>query len=506
MKKILFSPISIWWVWGIITASFFILYLSILPDHLVTMSNAGDGGDFLAALLTHGVPHPTGYPTYMLLGQVFLLIPWGTPYFKVALLSIISTAGAAGLLFLWVASQLTNDRKSGLWIGIASALAWGSAPLVFSQAVIVEVYGLQSLLILCDLWWFTLIIRGVKSRKNQVLVSGLAITAGLSLGNHITILFLVPAWIYALYRTYRTGNSVRFLGVQTGLALAGCLVYLYLPLSAHNYPAINWGNPQTWPGFWWEVSGQAYQGMLFTIPIRELLSRIGAFARLLLDQFGILGLIIGLTGAAMLEGLKRSMIWLFFWMFAAYSIFSLGYTTNDSYLYLIPAFIVFSIWIGSGLLYLSKWRLYTIPIGILAGGALIIFLLVRLPFTRTSVDPRQDIQAVAYAEDYLKSAPQGAILITNSDEDTFPLWYYHFGLGVRPDLHIILLPLTQYVWYQQTIHKVYPDLQVPIYAEGPYSDWGEQVPTLNPALQVCQSEPDASAKYGVAFTCSVTGK
>jgi len=185
---------------------------------------------------------------------------------------------------------------------------------------------------------------------------------------------------------------------------------------------------------------------------------------------------------------------------------SLGYTTNDSYLYLIPAFIVFSIWIGSGLLFLSKWRLYAIPLGILSGGVLVVFLLVRLPFTRTSVDPRQDNQAVAYVEEYLKIAPQGAILLTNSDEDTFPLWYYHFGLGVRPDLHIILLPLTEYVWYQQTIHKVYPDLWVPFYAESPYTDWGMQVPALNPALKVCHSQPDASAQYGVAFSCSVTAK
>ncbi len=222
--------------------------------------------------------------------------------------------------------------------------------------------------------------------------------------------------------------------------------------------------------------------MLFAIPLRELFSRIAALARLLLDQFGILGLITGLIGAVMMEGLKKSMAWLFIWVFAAYSIFSLGYTTKDSFLYLIPAFIVFSIWIGSGLLYLTKWRLYTIPMGILAGGLLMVFLLVRIPFTRTALDARKDIQAVTYAEDFLKSAPQGAILLTNSSEDTFPLWYYHFGLGVRPDLHLILLPLTQFVWYQKTIHAIYPDLLVPLYAESPYTDWGEGIPNLNPAL------------------------
>jgi hypothetical protein len=506
MKRILRSPALTWWFLGIITAGLFLIYLSILPDHLVTISNAGDGGDFMAALLTHGIPHPTGYPTYMLLGQAFLFIPWSTPYFKVALLSAIATACAAGLLFLWVAKEFGDDRNSGVWVGSLAALAWGTAPLVFSQAVIVEVYSLQSLLVMCNLWWITFLMKGVKSPRERILVSGLAFTVGLSLGNHITILFLFPAWICALFCAYRSGNSVRFLGLQIAFALAGCLVYLYLPLSARNYPAINWGNPQTVSGFWWEISGRAYQGSLFAVPFRELLNRIPAFARLLLDQFGILGLIIGLIGAVMMEGLKKPVVWLLIWLFAAYCIFSLGYTTNDSFLYLIPAFMVFSIWVGSGLLYLARWKLYTIPLGILAGGLLVVFLLVRVPFTRTSLDPRKDVQAAAYAENYLNSAPQGAILLSSSSEDTFPLWYYHFGLGVRPDIHIILLPLTQFVWYQQTIHKVYPDLLVPLYAESPYTDWGEQVPTLNPALEVCRSAPDASAKDGIAFSCSVTVK
>jgi hypothetical protein len=506
MKRILHSSSLTWWLLGVLAAGLFTVYFSILPDHLVTMSNAGDGGDFLAAMLTHGIPHPTGYPTYMLLGQVFLFIPWSTPYFKVALLSAIATACAAGLLFLWVSRELTDDRKSGLWIGAAAALAWGTAPLVFSQAVIVEVYGLQSLLILCNLWWITFLIKGVKTQKDRSLVSLLAFAVGLSLGNHITILFLMPAWIYALLSAYRNGNSVRFLSLQIALPLAGCLVYLYLPLSARNFPPINWGNPQILSGFWWEISGRAYQASLFTIPFGEFISRIAAFARLLLDQFGILGLIIGLIGAVMMEGLKRSMVWLCIWIFTAYSIFSLGYTTNDSFLYLIPTYIVFSIWIGSGLLYLARWRLYSIPFGILAGGLLIVFLLVRIPFTRASLDARKDIQAVSYAEKYLKIAPQGAILLTDSSEDTFPLWYYHFGLGVRPDLHIILLPLTQFVWYQKTIHNVYPDLLVPLYAESPYTDWGESIPALNPALQVCRSQPDASAEYGIQFSCSDAGK
>ena len=35
----------------------------------------GDGGDFITASHTLGVPHPPGYPLYTLLGKLFLLLP-----------------------------------------------------------------------------------------------------------------------------------------------------------------------------------------------------------------------------------------------------------------------------------------------------------------------------------------------------------------------------------------------------------------------------------------------
>jgi hypothetical protein len=470
----------------------------------VTINNGGDGGDLLSAMLTHGIPHPTGYPTYMVLGQLFLRIPISTLYFRAALLSALSSACAAGLLFLWVTKEVVRDQKLSWLAGIVAALAWGTAPLIFSQAVIVEVYSLQSLFFIINLWWISLLSRRSISIKGKIWLSLLALAVGMSLGNHITILFLAPVWIYSLIVSRRNGNSLIFLFSQIGLILAGGLIYLYLPLSARNYPAVDWGNPQSWTGLWWEVSGKAYQGMLFQIPFISLLGRIEAAAKLLLDQFGILGLVIGLVGAVTSEKIKNPVRWILAWVFFSALVFSLGYNTNDSYLYLIPSLTVFSIWLGIGAIDLIniKWR--SLPLGNLAGLALLLFLIVRIPFTRQIVDARKDNRAVIYAEDYLRSAPQNAILLTNGDEDTFPLWYYHFGLKQRPDIRIILLPLTQFVWYQETLRHTYPDLVLPPDFEGSSTAWGDAIPKLNPERPVCESRPDVKASYGVAVSCPTT--
>jgi len=329
----------------------------------------------------------------------------------------------------------------------------------------------------------------------------LAFTAGLSLGNHITIIFLGPVWIYALVVSRRKGKLAGFLIVQTGLFMLGGLIYVYLPLSARNYPPVNWGNPQTWQGFWWVISGKAYQGSLFQVPSGSLAGRIEAAAKLLLDQFGLIGLSIGLVGAVVSERITGAWRWILVWVFFSSLVFSLGYNTNDSYLYLIPSITVFSIWLGIGAIDLMglKWR--SMPFGILAGLVLLLFILIRIPFTRQSVDPRKDNRAVLFAEQTLSSAPRDAIFLTNGDEDTFPLWYYHFGLKQRPDLRIILLPLTQFAWYQDTIRHNYPDLRLPPDLESTSTAWGEAISTLNPQRPVCESTPDAKAAYGVAVSC-----
>ena len=53
---------------------------------------------YLSAILTDGIAHPTGYPTYLLVGKLFQSLPFGTPYFRGSLLSAVSSAVTVGLV------------------------------------------------------------------------------------------------------------------------------------------------------------------------------------------------------------------------------------------------------------------------------------------------------------------------------------------------------------------------------------------------------------------------
>ena len=275
----------------------------------LTWANAGsDGGDLITAAFTGGIAHPTGYPLYLLLARLFQLLPLGSMAFRTNLMSAVFTALAAALIYELVTRALSPVRRIQAWqAGIAAASAFGLAPLIWSQAVITEVYALQAFLILLILYLYTQSEQASPfDQKRLDCQRGLAL--GLAMGNHITTLFLLPAALSlgSFQRRIGSGKSPRYeLGGHSLLRqliffALGLSVYLILPLRALSHPPVNWGNPITPERFWWLVSGGLYQGYYLGFSLSGLGEHIRAWAALLLQQFGLPGLILGVIGLLVL--------------------------------------------------------------------------------------------------------------------------------------------------------------------------------------------------------------
>jgi len=475
---------------GILAIFLLAVYLaSMAPGY--TWANAGaDGGDLIAAAATGGIAHPAGYPLYLLLARLFQFFPLGSLAFRTNLLSAVAAVSAAILVYELVTRSLSTSHPGQYWLaGLAAGLAFGLSPLIWSQAVITEVYGLHAffvaLLLLLSVAPFT------ANFTNKQLDCFLGLAFGLAMGNHLTTILILPIILFSTFlrkpglpdgRCWIDNWQLdgRSLFRRLGWVVVGLLIYLTLPLRALSHPPVNWGNPVTLDGFVWLVSGKLYQGLLLGLSFSSIVERARSVVALFLTQFGIIGLSTGLIGLIIYfkpTRLNFSMLWIV----AVSSAFAIGYATTDAFMYLIPAFLCFAIWIGmglAGLMEAASKRLHIIgPVM----GALCILILLRQGWkTWPSVDASHDQRAESFGGEVLSLAPGRAILFAEGDNALFTLWYFQYALRDRPDLAIVSTDLLQFRWYLQTLHSTYPDLNLP----GPLP-FVETVVVANPGRPVC---------------------
>ena len=448
-----------------VSVALLLAYLQTMAQGLTWAHFGVDGGDFLAAATTLGIPHPTGYPTYVLLSHLFIrFLTLGEPAYKVAVFSGVCAALGAGIFTALIVQVIRGDMPLRVGIGVITGLTFGLAPLVWSQAVIVEVHGLHLFFLSVGFFYaWRLATQGEKLGWSTYILTWVI---GLGMGNHVTLILMSPVWILILLRRWRRRWDLR---QAAGLAIAfslGLAVYLYLPIRANAYPPINWGVPNTLDGFLWTISGRPYQGLAFGLPSAALPERISAWAQYLLEAYGIIGLFFGLIGMIMARSDQPVLDRAALWTLIIYSAFAVGYNTADSIDYLIPAHLAYGWFVANGLVYTTRSISGKLPQGWKRSAWIMPVLLaantaVNFPRVFHEVDASEELQAQDYGLKVMQEAPQNAVIMTWEATDTFPLWYYQYSMGMRPDLSIVVVPLMQFDWYYDVLSRTYPDLGLP---------------------------------------------
>jgi hypothetical protein len=77
------------------------------------------------------------------------------------------------------------------------------------------------------------------------------------------------------------------------------------------------------------------------------------------------------------------------------------------------------------------------------------------------VDVHDDWEALTYAEEVLQSLDPQAVLLTQTDEQTFSLWYARDVLGLRPDVLVLDVRLLLWSWYGNNLRRLSPELPWP---------------------------------------------
>jgi len=435
-----------------------ITFLTSFGLYLLTMCPtvySGDSGELTTACSVLGIAHPPGYPLYVLLGKIFtLIIPFGNIAYRVNLMSAFFGAMTCGLVYLAVKriSGLADKESPNLanlpayLLTCLSALTLAFSNPLWSQSTMAEVYSLNG-------FFVALIIYLLLLPTFHFLLP--AFLFGLGLGNHHTLVLLIPGIVYLLMVTGRRktvdGKPLFSTLLPSTLYLLpvfllGFSVYLFMIVRSQQNPIADWDNPENITNFLKVVFRTGYGGIMhleekggfLTRPMNLFVQQMSEFAGNLIKSFTIFGFIVGIFGIFLNYKQNKKSFWFLFLIFIFIGPFFIflankpveNYTRDLLEPFYIPSIIVFAIWISFGIIFLIKKNKlnYVLIIGIL------IFQF-KTNFAENNL--RNNFIAFDFGKNILKTVQNNSLLfLDKSDESVFILAYQKIVEKRKPSVEI----------------------------------------------------------------------
>jgi hypothetical protein len=402
--------------------------------HLLPGVGYWDTGIFQAAAPTLGLTHPTGYPTYLLLGWAFAnVVPLGDPAFRMNLLSAVLGGLAVGALY--ALARALGARRS---LGAAAALAFGLIQPFWRTAVRADPHVLHLAFAL------VLLLLALEWRRRERPLRWLVATAfvfGLALGNHLLTALIGPALAAFVLMTdgrlLRRGRDVAAVGAA---ALAGSAVYLYVPVRAAANPPIHHDfAPTTLPLFWRYVTGGDFQGSMGFLSLDgpgHALAQLPAFAGSLVAGAGlpiaVCLVVLATIGFVVLARTDAAVAVLLALAGGLTLYAALTYVNGDieRYYFLPLAVVAVLAAIGAETLVSAVAGRVT-PVA----GAAPLALVVPVALAATNAPRVGTPSAACFVDAALAEVERNAVVMSWWSYST-PLWYEQAVAGRRPDVEV----------------------------------------------------------------------
>ncbi|MCX8009776.1 MAG: DUF2723 domain-containing protein, partial [Ignavibacteria bacterium] len=469
----------------IFTFIVFAIYLTTLAPGLVEI----DSGELAAAAITLGIAHPTGYPTFTILGFVFskLLFFVSKIYAMNIFAAICTTVGFYFVvkinfhLFTQLKSTAKIEAKTAkkktqikaklddsliLLFSIVSALTLAFSKTFWKQSTSVEVYSLHLAFISSAIYFFLKAVDLEETKTAKATFALLknkywllfSITLGLSFTNHLTSILLIPAFAYYYFSKYGFNKSsfkrIFILVVPFIISLS---FYLYLPLNAMSNPEINWGNPIDFERFKRHIMGWQYQSWIFS-STESASKQFKYYINNFPNEFTIIGLIVIVVGLFALIKQNRKILYFTLLLFITCILYSINYDIADIDAYFLLSYLSSSIFITSFLIFVFnkfssqsnqsflKNIFFALPL---------IVVFINYP----TVNQSQNVQIHQYSENVLESFEPNAIAISYLwDFWVSPSYYLQFVEKKRKDVAVIDKELLRRSWYFNQIKRNYPKI------------------------------------------------
>lgn len=415
---------------GAVAVGIFALALILYVRTLLPGPSFGDWAEMQLILARLGVPHPTGYPLYMLLGKAFSLLPVGSQAWRADLLSAVAAAGAAGTSVL-ISTRLGVRPSIAAILGLSLA-ATGT---LWLEATFSEMNSLH--LLLMALVIHRALVWRAERRDTDLLLG--ALLAGLSVANHLLAVTVIPiVTVFVLFDARRRLRERPILLAQAALLfLIGPALYLVIPIRALFGPAEVYGSLLTWDGLSGLISGAQFRSDMHFGTAESVATAwraIPGVVAQLQDRSNIAFVYGGLVGVAILLIRDR-------WAGALLALIAManvyvyaGYL-GDLEHYLLVSWLVLTVGLAFAaetlVARLGAWR---------GAGAVAQLILLLLPLSIvagnwSSHDQSANQAGQAFAETVFAALPRDAVLLTYWDALT-NLSYVHCVEGERPDLSL----------------------------------------------------------------------
>ncbi len=416
----------VWLIVGVLGALVFCNYVSTLAPTVLSR----DSGRFQARAYVLGIGHPTGYPTYIMLGKLFTYLPVGDVAYRVNLSSAVYATVATVLLFFLA------RRLAGTLPAVIAALSLAVSRTFWSQSLIAEVYTLHVLFLCATLM---ALLQWEDTRKDRYLLLT-AFLAGLAMTNHLTSGLLLPATaLFVLLSDRGRLRDWRLLARCALLFLLGLLPYLYIPIRASMNPPLNYGDASNLHNFLRLVTGQQFRERMWAFGPAELPARLKLYGTDLLGQFHLVFLALALLGVGFGLRRHRSVTAFLATLFTGQLFYALEYDIPDIADYFTPTHLVIAVFMALGVRWLLMIVRRTIPgrlqSAATVGLSLVLLLLVAPTWQAnyTQVDQSGNYEARDLIERVAR-VPHGAVIYDTSN--TTPLQYLRFVERRRSDLRV----------------------------------------------------------------------
>ncbi len=500
-----------WIAAGVVALALFILYTITLGPSTAMW----DTSEYITAAKVFGIPHPPGNPVFVIFAHAFGLLPIPIEYgARINMLAAVTSALSAGLWFL-VAEGVTRTWIAVRWarfaVAFAAVLVGGTAFTVWNQSVVNEKVYTVALLGLAAVSWLMLRWSDApeKDSSDRYLLTA-AYLVGLGYANHPAGFLPLPAiGLLLLTRHPLTLLRWRLVIATAAVAIVGITPFLAMPIRAAHDPYLNSGgvsactdgiavsctfSAETYRRVKAHIDREQYSGHNVAdrkAPItaqygmfwlyfkwqwfRDAYNSAPAVQLALAWVFLALGLVGGVTH---FKHDKRTFWYVGGLMFTltialvVYLNFKYGHSqapqlgnsvdreVRDRDYFYTWTFSLWGVWVGLGLA--AIWTALAKSLGgtgkLTDRGlrlAIPVLAIALIPLVTNAIDAPRNKHTFTreWARDMLNSVEPYGVLITNGDNDSFPLWYAQAVEGVRRDVTVAVVPYLGTEWYMHQLQN-----------------------------------------------------